>query len=442
MLFEDGLEYQESHMESPQNFVDSLMSFHMKQDQVSRGGPILYRDNNIVYSDPGDGHSIIVGDTGSTKTLRFVLPLIYSNALAGESMIILDPKGELHRKMHIFLHKKNYDIVTLNLRNPEISSDKWNPMAKTINAYKTGKSDYMLIMNDLFEDLFFKRSSADKDLYWNEQAGQLALGLAHMLLEICGPHSLNIKNIIKLRSLIHTDNFRAKYESLNRSGEAAMILSSIMDLTAENTKSCILSTFDQLIRLFNTSSSLSNMLSESSFDMRTIGTRKTAVFLIVPDEKTTLHFLATLFISQCYNTLLETAEANNCILPVRVNFILEEFCNLPKIQDFLPMLTAARSRNIRLNLVIQSYGQLLDKYSENEARAILDNCENLIYLHSRESEFLKYISELAGKNEFDRPILSPSRLQRLRKDETLIFHGRCYPFLSENVPLIFEYPTM
>ena len=72
--------------------------------------------------------------------------------------------------------------------------------------------------------------------------------------------------------------------------------------------------------------------------MDNIGTEKRAVFLVVPDEKTTYHFLAALFISQCYESLLENAEQNNGKLPVRVNFIMEEFCNMPRLSDLGPML--------------------------------------------------------------------------------------------------------
>lgn len=100
------------------------------------------------------------------------------------------------------------------------------------------------------------------------------------------------------------------------------------------------------------------------------------------------------------------------------------------------MITAARSRNIRLHMVIQSYGQLVEKYGENVSRAILDNCGNMVYLHTREMDFLTYISRLAGNNEYGRPLISTSRLQRLQKNETIIFHGRCCPYLAEDVPLI------
>ena len=182
------------------------------------------------------------------------------------------------------------------------------------------------------------------------------------------------------------------------------------------------------------------MLNDTSFDIERIGEAKAAVFVVIPDEKTTFHFLATLFISQCYTTLLETAERHGGSLPRRTNIILEEFCNLPALGDIVPMITAARSRNIRLHMVIQSYGQLVEKYGENVSRAILDNCGNMIYLHTREMDFLTYISRLAGNNEYGRPLISTSRLQRLQKNETIIFHGRCCPYLAEDVPLIFDYP--
>lgn len=217
-------------------------------------------------------------------------------------------------------------------------------------------------------------------------------------------------------------------------------LAGFMNLTAENTKTCIASTFDQLTGLFKASKTLTEMMSGTTFSMEKIGKERTAIFLVVPDEKTTYHFLAALFISQCYESLLDQADACKGELPVRVNFILEEFCNMPKLDDIVPMLTAARSRNIRFHLVIQSYSQMKDKYNENVSRTIMDNCGNLIYLHTREVSFLEYISKLAGQNEFGRPLLSISRLQHLKKNETVIFHDRCYPVVVRDLPLIFEYP--
>lgn len=68
---------------------------------------------------------------------------------------------------------------------------------------------------------------------------------------------------------------------------------------------------------------------------------------------------------------------------------------------------------------------MVDKYGEHISKTVMDNCGNLIYLHTNELSFLNYISELAGKNEYGRPLLSVPRLQHLQKNETLIFHERC-----------------
>ena len=441
-MIQDGLEYQDSRMSSEEEFKESLSSFFINKPEAQvKGGPVLFRQNDVAYSDPSEAHSLIVGDTGSMKTLRFVLPLIYSCAKAGESMVVVDPKGELARKTSDFLKEQGYSTHIINMRKPQDSPDKWNPMGLVKKSYEKGskgKSDAILQLNDLFEDLFFNRSSFEKDKYWNETAGQLALGLCG-LIQMVG-EELNMKNLLKWRyEKLMDGTVKKLYEVLPADDITYQNLAGYLDLTAENTKSCILSTFDQLVRLFKSSADLTEMLSDDTFHLELMGKKKMVVFLVVPDEKTTFHFLATLFVSQCYESLLDTAEESGGRLPVRVNFILEEFCNMPKLPDLVSMLTAARSRNVRFHLVIQSYSQMADKYTENISKTILDNCGNLIYLHTREISFLNYISQLAGYNEYNRPLLSTSRLQHLKKNETVIFHDRCYPFITQDIPLIFEY---
>lgn len=442
-MFQDGLLYQDSRMSTEEEFLKELSPFDIRDvETVSEGGPVLFQKGDQVYTDSGESHSLIVGDTGSGKTLRYILPLIYSCAMAEESMVIVDPKGELEKKMGGFLREKGYSVHVLNWRKPQHSPDRWNPMGIIEHSYamgEEGKKNAMLQMNDLFHNLFYARSSADKDKYWNESAGSLAMGICGVI-QLLG-EELTIKNLLKWRyENIPNGRLRRCFDALSSEEETYQNLAGYMNLTAENTKSCILSTFDQLMRLFKASPALTDMLSSSTFDMDEIGIKKTAVFLVIPDEKTTFHFLATLFISQCYEALLDKAEVFGGVLPVRVNFIMEEFCNMPRVADIVPMLTAARSRKIRFHLVIQSYFQMVDKYSENISRTILDNC-NLIYLHSREYNFLSYLSQLAGNNEYGRPVLSTSRLQHLQKNETVIFQGRCYPFIAQDVPMIFEYPV-
>lgn len=269
-MFEDGLRYQDARMASEDEMKRDLYGFHINDSRrIPKGGPILFRESDMAYVDPSEVHSLIVGDTGSMKTLRFVLPLIYSCAKAGESMVIVDPKGELVRKTKGFLSEAGYAMPIIDLRRPQDSPDKWNPMGcveKSFAQGKSGEQKAILELNDLMETLFNSRSKSDKDKYWNESAGQLALGLCCLMQKI--GENLNMKNLLKWRyERMENGDLDTIYQELPKTGEIYQNLAGYMELTASNTRSCILSTFDQLVRLFKASPALTDMLSESTFEL-------------------------------------------------------------------------------------------------------------------------------------------------------------------------------
>lgn len=68
---------------------------------------MTYMDGKFYYSDKFD-HTLIIGSTGSGKTISCILPLIFNLACAGESMVINDTKGELYSYTAEFLKEKGY----------------------------------------------------------------------------------------------------------------------------------------------------------------------------------------------------------------------------------------------------------------------------------------------------------------------------------------------
>ena len=52
--------------------------------------------------------------------------------------------------------------------------------------------------------------------------------------------------------------------------------------------------------------------------------------------------------------LISVAQESGGKLPHRTNFILDEFANMPPLKDVTTMVTAARSRLIRFNFIIQN----------------------------------------------------------------------------------------
>ena len=78
------------------------------------------------------------------------------------------------------------------------------------------------------------------------------------------------------------------------------------------------------LRLF-TSKSIYGITSTSDFSLTDVGEKKQALFIILPDEKTTFYPIASQIISQQYELLANTADKRGGRLKQRINFLLDEF---------------------------------------------------------------------------------------------------------------------
>lgn len=70
--------------------------------------------------------------------------------------------------------------------------------------------------------------------------------------------------------------------ALSTDSEVYQDLAGFMNLTAENTKTCITSTFDQLTGLFKASKALTEMMSGTTFPWRRLERRKQRFFWLYP----------------------------------------------------------------------------------------------------------------------------------------------------------------
>ena len=405
------------------------------------GFPMLYDSNkNIVYYDWSDSHALVFGSTGSKKSRLIVMPTVHMLAAAGESMIISDPKAEIYQRTSEFLSRNGYEIYVINLRNPELGN-AWNPLYIPYCFYKSGEIDKAC---ELVNDIAYNLTLADNDLkdpFWDYSAGDLLSGLILLLFKYCklndlSDQSVNIENLLQLRRELFDEKARREHPLWEIAMEDTVIASALAGTKTalERTKASILCTFDEKIRFLAMSHSLIGMLSDNNFDISSIRYKKSAIYLIVPDEKTTYHRIVSMFIKQSYEYLIYKSYSSINIQQtfLRINYILDEFSSLPPIKDFPAMISAARSRNIRYMLVIQSQHQLINRYAD-EAQTILANCMDWYFLTSREVKLLENISALCGIDDKGKPLFPVYSLQRLNKEkgECLILAGRLKPFLSQ-----------
>ena len=414
-------------------------------DHIEAAGVALVNNGKEMWVDNGEYHNLIIGSTGSGKTECVVKPLVNLLSKKGESMVITDPKGEIYQYCGEYLKKQGYNIVILNFRDPE-KGNSWNPLALPYMYYKQGNQDKATeLLEDVSLNILYDKSEGGDSAFWQKSAADYFSGLTMGLFMDAKEKEVNL-NSINFMSTVGEERRGTKtyiQEYFNLKGEAspAYIFASNTINSPNETKGGILSTFRQKIRLFSTKENLSEMLSYSDFDMRDIGNKKTAVFMIIHDEKKTYHGLMTIFIKQCYETLIDCAQANGGKLTYRTNFILDEFANMPPLKDVDSMVTAARSRSIRFSFIIQNFAQLNDVYGEEVAQVIKGNCGNLIYLISTELKALEEISKMCGEvksKEKDKtastPLVTVSDLQKLKLFQAIIIRWRKNPFKTDLAP--------
>ena len=396
---------------------------------------------NQIWVDNGEYHTLVIGSSGSGKSRCIVKPLVNLLAKNGESMIITDPKGELYTSAANRLKELGYNVIVLNFRDPS-HGNAWNPLTLPYQYQKMGNKDKSTeLLDDVALNILYDPNNKGEP-FWEKSAADFFSGLALGLFQDAKEDEININSINVMSTVgeerLGASNYTKEYFTMKGEASSPYIFASNTINAPSDTKGGIMSTFRQKIRLFASRENLSEMLSHSDFSLLDIGKQKTAVFIVIHDEKTTYHALATIFIKQCYETLIDVAQENGGRLPIRTNFILDEFANMPPLKDVDSMVTAARSRGMRFTFIIQNFAQLNDVYGKEVAEVIRGNCGNTIYLISTELAALEEISKMCGEvksKEKDKtastPLVTVTDLQKLKFGEAILMRLRKSPFKTK-----------
>ena len=464
---EDGsFEYGSSRWATKKEIEKEFKVWNIGSELKSGGIPITNLDGKCYYSDTFD-HTLIIGSTGSGKTICEIMPLIFNLGFAGESMVINDTKGELYAHTYEFLKKRKYKIKVINLRDA-LCSDGWNPLHLPYKCFKEKNID---LAGDLIENFAksLTKNLSSKDMYWEKSATAVLTALCYAIIEDAPSeeqaHLYSIYNLLVEHGAKNIDRFNSLdlYFQQKPMGSLSKMSYATGSFAKGETRATLFSVLATVIKMFS-DTGIANLTSRTDFELDDIGKEKTAVFLIIPDEKESRHELASLFIDQCYQALINTAQTlPNGKTPIRVNFILDEFSNMPPIASISNKITVSRSRNIRFYLVIQDFDQLKENYKE-QTGTIKSNCTNWIYLLTADNDTAREISNRLGKytisnsristsgrtdqTDFNisndkslmgRELLMPDELMRFKFGEAIFIGTRMYPIRAKIIP-IFEYP--
>ncbi len=385
--------------------MDSTVNTWTDKDTPKKAGLILGSEvspkgKEKFWGNFDDAHTVTIGATRSGKGRRIILPSIYEMAKAGESFIFGDPKGELFITTADYLKEQGYNVIVLNFREPQ-RGNQWNILNIVNEAVKRGDIAKATELAWDIADAFTNDEGSKGEKIWKN--GESAT-IAGLILATCLEGDFEFQKHMStayylLSELGQEDDeggvaLNDFFNSLNATHPAKGAFASAM-LASPKTRASFFTQALSTLRLFS-DPNIADMTSKQDHDLKSIGIDKTAVFLIIPDEKQTRNVLATLYISQVYQSLIELSNERGGRIPRRVNMILDEFGNLPAIPNFAQMVTVGASRGIRFNVFIQGVGQLKKLY-DKDTDVIMGNCYNWIFLRTADYETAKLISDKTGK---------------------------------------------
>lgn len=353
-----------------------------------------------LYLIGDDTHTLTIGATRSGKTRCLVIQSICSIALSGESLVISDPKAELYHYTAGYLRKLGYEVICLDFKNPE-KSTRYNLLQPVIDAINEDDVERAEMYAWDITNILVGDNTSNEKIWENGEKSTIAAAILCVVADNRKrPEYQNLTNvywfIAEMSRPVGSKTPMSEYMRKLPDKHPARALMSIAEVAPSRTKGSFDTSALTTLRLF-TSRSVYAITHKSDYNIADIGRRKQALFLILPDEKTTYYPIASLMVSQLYELLVRQSDLRGGRLENRVNFVLDEFGNFTKLNDFTTKLTVAGGRGVRFNLFLQSFEQLAQKYDRETAAIVKSNCQTWIYLQADDKETLQEVCDKLGK---------------------------------------------
>ncbi|EJE7236562.1 type IV secretory system conjugative DNA transfer family protein, partial [Clostridium botulinum] len=394
---------------------------------TGKDGLTLSKNFQLNFKKTLEG-TCVIAPTGEGKTSSIFLPNLLSNNLPKCSLIISDPKGELFETSNKYQKSIGRKPI---LFEPLGNNAKYNPLQFCNNFTEVRELATNIIQNGgLSLQMATGRNGGSTE--WENMA--IPLFTAALL------NSKTISGAVKF--LINTPSVELPEILGNNKNPDIKEQFNIFMASAESPKtmSSIISTLLTNLQLF-TDHNIINSTSSSTFTPNDF--RKTPVALYIKYDEVKSNYLSP-FLSVFYTQLINKIMYSNG-LPVL--FLLDEFQNIGRINNFEQIDAVCRSRQVGFLVCLQNLVKIYDIYGKNNATTILNNLKTKCILPSlTDLEALNYISNLCGDTEINtesisgekktyskttRRLFTGDEVRRIPDDKILIIAHNKLPFLDE-----------
>ena len=420
--------------------------------------------------DCDDIHCLMIGASGVGKTAYFLYPNMEYACASGMSFLALDTKGDLSRNYGgIARDCYGYQVSVVDLRNPT-KSDGYN-LLTLINHYmdacrreptnlaaRAKAEKYAKILSKTIINPDGENFAQNQ--YFYDAAEGVLTAVTLLLAEYLPPKRIHgelreRRHIVSVFKLVQEllapsilpgkNEFQLLMDRLPEEHKAKWFSGSALT-AAEQSMASVMSTVLSRLNTFLDSELEQVLCFDSAMDAESFAAKKSAIFLILPEEDATKNFMAGLMIQTLSRELFSVADEHDGKLPNRVVFFCDELGTMPAF-DILPLFSAGRSRRLTLVPIIQSLAQLEKNYGKEGAEILTDNCQDTIFggfaPNSQTAEVLSKAlgsrtvmsgSISRGKSDtsqslqmIERPLMTPDELKSIPKGHFIVMKTGTHP---------------
>jgi type IV secretion system protein VirD4 len=343
---------------------------------------------------------LVIGGSGSGKTRFYAKPNIMQ---CNCSFLITDPKAELLRSTGHLLRKNGYDVRVFDLINMS-ESYCYNPF-----RYIRDDKDVLKLVTNLIRNTTPK-TAGNVDPFWEKSETALLQALILYLYHEAPEEEQNFTMVMEMLSSAEVreedESFASPldllFERLNMTDPEHIAVKQygIYKQAAGKTAKSILISVGVRLAAFNLKQ-IASITQYDEMDLESLGTSKTALFCVIPDNDSSFNYLIGMLYTQAFQSLYYLADHHyGGRLPMHVHAVMDEFANVALPDDFDKLLSTMRSREISVSIIIQNMAQLKALFKDSW-ESIVGNCDELLYLGGNEQSTHEYISKLLGKATID-----------------------------------------
>lgn len=433
-----------------------------------------FKNKKIALIDTNDVHALMIGAAGIGKTAYWLYPCIEYACASGMSFLTTDTKGDILRNYGTIAQEYGYRISVIDLRNPTKSHgnnimglvnhymDLWKENPDML-VYRSKAEKYAKIISKTIIQSGNENASYGQNSYFYDAAEGILTSTILLVSEFAGEGKRHIVSVFKIiQQMIQPSGARGKtefhriYDLLPTDHKAKWYAAAALS-SAEQSMSSVLSTALSRLNSFIDSELEQILCFDTEINAEKFCTKKSALFIIMPEENPNAYFMVSLIIQQMYREILAVADEMGGKLENRCVFFCDEFGTLPKIESAEMMFSASRSRRLQIVPIIQSFAQLNKNYGKEGAEIIIDNTQLTIFGgFAPSSDTAIDLSDDLGKRTvlsgsmtksdttsqsfsmIARDLMTPDELKSMPKGQFIIMKTGCHP-MKTNLSLYFDW---